>query len=125
MPDPGKVSDAETGGGALAGLDPDPLAGVLPGGVASLMGDLARDWQHHTSMTDTLEAITHAAVGAIPGAKYCGVTLVTGRRHVESKAATADVVVQIDDAQYDTGEGPCLTEHIRLHDVARRLTEPE
>lgn len=79
------------------------------GDVAALMSDLARSLQSERSIENTLQAITHAAVATLPGADMCGISLVRERRRVETRAATADVVEAIDAAQYETGEGPCLT----------------
>lgn len=78
--------------------------------VAELMGDLARRLQQESaSVEDTLQAMTHRAAEVMPGADHVGVTLVRRRTEVETRAATSDVVRRIDAAQYETGEGPCLT----------------
>jgi type II secretory pathway component PulF len=53
-------------------------------------------------------AITAAAVHGVPGARYAGVSLVTGRRTVHSRAATDPIVEQLDAIQTDLREGPSL-----------------
>jgi hypothetical protein len=49
-----------------------------------------------------------AAVETAPGAQHAGLTVVTARREVVTPAATGDVVREVDRAQYETGQGPCL-----------------
>lgn len=64
--------------------------------------------QQHPSVDDTLFSITSEAVRLVPGASDAGITLVTGRRKVESRAATGKLPRRIDALQERTGEGPCL-----------------
>jgi GAF domain-containing protein len=74
------------------------------------MGQVARSLQEeHGDVEATLAAITRAAVGNVPGTDECAVTLVTGRRRVESRAATAELPREIDAIQERLGEGPCLS----------------
>jgi len=81
----------------------------VAGDLSAVMGRLARSLQHeHGSVEDTLRAITAAAVRGVPGARYAGVSLVTGRRTVHSRAATDPIVEQLDAIQTDLAEGPSL-----------------
>jgi GAF domain-containing protein len=97
-------------GGKGAGVRGIPGQGhAASGDVAALMSDLARSLQSKGSFEGTLQAITHVAVDTIPGAQMCGITLVRERKRVETRAATDELVSIIDAAQYETGEGPCLT----------------
>jgi GAF domain-containing protein len=100
-------------------------AGV-PGAVPHLgeiMGHVARSLQEeHGDVEGTLEAITHAAVGSVPGTDQAGVTLVLERRKVESRAPTGDLPREIDRAQERLGEGPCLDavfeqQTVRIDDI--------
>ncbi len=79
------------------------------GSLAAVLGSVARDLQRERSPDMTLDAITHAAVETVTGAEHAAVTLVVGRRHVETVSATDAVAEFIDRAQYETGEGPCLS----------------
>ncbi len=80
------------------------------GGLAAVLGSVARDLQQERSPEETLDAITHAAVETVTGAERAAVTLVVGRsRQVRTVAATDTVAELIDRAQYETGEGPCLS----------------
>ncbi len=83
--------------------------GGQTGALADLLGTVARDLQQAPSPEATLEAITQAAVQTVAGADYAAVTLVMARRDVETVAATDPIAEFIDRAQYETGEGPCLS----------------
>jgi GAF domain-containing protein len=86
--------------------------------LSVLMGRLARALQQeHACVEDTLQAITAAAVCEVPGARHAGVSLVTGRRSVRSRAATDPIVEQLDGMQTDLGEGPSLNSIWQQHTV--------
>ncbi len=93
------------------------------------MGDLARSLHEEDSVEDTLQGIVDAAVGTVPGAQYAGLSVIEGRLTVRTRAGTAGLVHQVDQAQYDTGEGPCLDalyeQHtVRLSDMATETRWP-
>jgi hypothetical protein len=85
--------------------------------LAHRLADLARHLQEERGVDATLDAIVRAAVDAIPGAGYAGISQVEDRRRVRTTAATADLVMRVDQAQYDTGEGPCLESLFRERTV--------
>jgi len=85
--------------------------------LAQRLGALARHLQQERGVEATLDAIVRAAVQTIPGAEYAGVSQVEDRRRVRTAAATADLVMRVDQAQYDTGEGPCLESLFGEHTV--------
>ena len=77
--------------------------------LGEVVGRIARSiQQEHGDVEKTLQAITAAAVDAIPGAESVSVSLVQGGR-VEPRAATDDLPREIDDLQSRLGEGPCLS----------------
>jgi GAF domain-containing protein len=76
--------------------------------VAGVLERIAESLQQAPSPEETLGAITHAAVDVIDGAERAAVSLVIGRRDIETVAATDEVAEAIDRAQYETREGPCL-----------------
>ena len=79
------------------------------GNLGEIMGQVARSLREkHHDVEATLQAITAAAVGAIPGAEHCTVTYVTGRRLVEPRAATGELPRQLDEFQDRVQEGPGL-----------------
>ena len=77
--------------------------------LAQRLSELARTLQHGDSVDETLQAIVHAAVGTVPGAQYAALSVVEHRRAVYTRAGTAELVFTVDQVQYDTGEGPCLS----------------
>lgn len=92
------------------GESPDP-------GVARQLSELAREMQADTTNEVLLRRIVAAAVSDVPGAQYAGITLVTGKS-VSTPAATDTLVEQIDQFQYQTGQGPCL-DAAREHETVR------
>jgi GAF domain-containing protein len=49
-----------------------------------------------------------AAVGTVPGTDEASISAIVARREVQTRAASGDLARAVDQAQYDTGEGPCL-----------------
>ncbi|WIM99760.1 GAF and ANTAR domain-containing protein [Actinoplanes oblitus] len=92
--------------------------------LAVALSELARSLQSEQDERHTLDAITAAAVDTVPGTQYAGLMVVGHHREADTRAATDDLVRQVDQAQYDTGEGPCLeavhrAEIVRLPDLTR------
>lgn len=56
----------------------------------------------------TFERVARRAVEVVPAADHCGITLRQRRGRAETVAATDDLVVAVDAAQYSLREGPCL-----------------
>ncbi|MFC6021340.1 GAF and ANTAR domain-containing protein [Plantactinospora solaniradicis] len=102
---------------------------MKPEHLAQTLSDLARTLQDEDNLADTLNAIVAAAVETIPGARYAGMTVVRGRRAVDTRAATDDLVRRIDQVQRDAGQGPCLDavyeqQTVRVSDLARETRWP-
>ncbi|MFI5959060.1 GAF and ANTAR domain-containing protein [Cryptosporangium sp. NPDC051539] len=76
--------------------------------LAMRLSELARELQADDP-EQTLHDIVVAAVETVPGAVHAGISEVESRREVHTAAATDDLVRGVDQAQYDTAEGPCLT----------------
>lgn len=55
------------------------------------------------------ERITKLAAKAVPHSAHCGVTLLRGRSRPTAVAATDELPPRVDEMQYETGEGPCLS----------------
>jgi transcriptional regulator with GAF, ATPase, and Fis domain len=77
--------------------------------LASTLSDLARSLHQERGVEDTLRGIVFAAVDTVPGAQEAALSVIEGRRRVQTQAGTADLVHAVDQVQYDTGEGPCLS----------------
>jgi putative methionine-R-sulfoxide reductase with GAF domain len=78
-----------------------------PDDLADIFAEVARELLAEEDLPAVLSRISRLAVETIGGADHCGVTTVV-RRRVETTGASDDVPRQIDQIQYDTGEGPCL-----------------
>ena len=97
--------------------------------LAGRLSDLARALQHEDSVDETLQAIVDAAVGTVPGAQYAALSVVEHRRRIYTRAGTAELVFLVDQVQYDTGEGPCLSavyeqQTVRLPDMTAEARWP-
>lgn len=55
----------------------------------------------------TLQRVAELAVESIKGCDYAGISMRHGKR-VDTPAATDPLVIELDQAQYDLNEGPCL-----------------
>ena len=77
--------------------------------VAGKLSDLARSLQRENSEDAVLEQLVRAAVTLVPGADEGSITLVLGRRRVESRAPSGDLARTLDQLQERTGEGPCMS----------------
>jgi GAF domain-containing protein len=75
----------------------------LPEGLAELTQFFVGD----RSVNETLERIAALAVDALPAVKYAGITMLVEGRERTAVFTDADAP-KIDQAQYDTGDGPCL-----------------
>ena len=97
--------------------------------LGAIMGDIARELQQeHGDVGATLEAITRAAVKAVPGADECGMSLVSGGK-VSSWAPVGELPRVLDGLQERLGEGPCLdagSQHttVRSDDIATETRWP-
>ena len=88
-----------------------PQAGPTPevnAGLAGRLSDLAREMQHEQDTEAILTVIVHAALELIPHAAEASISLVTGRRTIESRAASGELPRTVDALQSEKGQGPCL-----------------
>jgi transcriptional regulator with GAF, ATPase, and Fis domain len=117
--------------------NPAPASGNGSGGsggagnLGEMMGQVARSLhdQHH-DVEATLQAITSAAVGTIPGVEYCTVTCVTGRRKVKPRASTGELPRKLGELQDRIQEGPCLDavweeKTVRIQDMRTESRWPQ
>ncbi|HZE01127.1 MAG TPA: GAF and ANTAR domain-containing protein [Pseudonocardiaceae bacterium] len=124
--------NATSGHGAGRGRPSSSHTGQAVGldALAVQMGELARSLQQETSLRDTLQGIVAAAVDTVPGAQYAGISEVQGGREINTPAWTDELVRATDTAQYETGQGPCLSaiavQHtVRVSDMANDDRWPE
>lgn len=91
-------------GSAKNTANPEPAVANLAG----KLGELARELQQEPDTDALLTDIVHAALELIPHVADASVSLVVGRRTVESRAASGELPLRIDALQSATGEGPCI-----------------
>lgn len=76
--------------------------------LAGKLSVLARALQDETGVDATLRAIVAAATDTVPGAESASIAAVRKGREVATLVATGDLSRAVDQAQYDTGQGPGL-----------------
>jgi len=75
---------------------------------------------------DALQRIARLGEAAVPGAAATGLTLVEEDGHPHTAVHTAETALEVDQLQYDEGDGPCLSAY-RQRGVVRidsNLTDP-
>lgn len=83
--------------------------------LADMFAGVARVLSAEESLDATLERVSRIAVEVIPGCAHAGISFVE-RGSVTTRAASDDLPRDIDSAQYETDQGPCL-DAIREHEV--------
>ena len=99
-------------------------------GLAEQFSALARQLEHETDVQGTLQAIVGSAVVTVPGAQHASISAVRRRREVHTLASTDPLLVAVDRAQYETGQGPCLDslfeqQTVRLPDLGSEQRWPD
>lgn len=85
--------------------------------LAAQLSEFARQVQQQQDPHTTLVEIVRAAVELVPGCDEASISVVLGRRHVSSEAASGALPRTVDGLQEALGEGPCLTsayEHLTV-----------
>ena len=77
--------------------------------LARAMAEAAQAINAHGTLTETLDAIAHAAREAVPGFEHVGISVVQSDGTVATMAATSPLVTDLDTLQYQLGQGPCLS----------------
>jgi GAF domain-containing protein len=98
--------------------------------LAERLSTLSRDLQDETDVEGRLVAIVQAAARTVPGAEHASISSVEQRREVRTMAATGQLARAVDQAQYETGEGPCLdalydNRTVRLPDLGAESRWPK
>ena len=76
---------------------------------------------------DTLQRVAEISQASVPGARFVGITMLDDDERAATAVFTDHDAPEIDQAQYDTGRGPCLDawrtkETVRVDDM--RAAEP-
>ncbi|NUU30121.1 GAF and ANTAR domain-containing protein [Arthrobacter sp. C9C5] len=82
--------------------------GSVSGELATRLSDLARELQQENDVDTVLSGIVQAAVQLIPGAADASISVVTGRKAIDSPVASGDLPRRVDALQSSSGQGPCL-----------------
>ena len=98
-------NSAETGERAPGLQDTEPIGADA---LAIRLGDIARELQQQEDPDSVMAGIVHAALELVPHAAEASVSLVTGRRTLDSRAASSDLPRRVDALQSETGQGPCM-----------------
>lgn len=126
------MGDSGSGRSSGRGLPSDAYTGQTAAleGLAERLSELARSLQDENDLQHTLDAIVHAAVGTVPGVEEASISSIIRRREVQTPAATAELARAVDQAQYETGQGPCLSalyeqKTVRLSDLSTDQRWPD
>jgi GAF domain-containing protein len=76
--------------------------------IASSLTEAAKAINGPHSLQETLDAIVKTALRSVPGFDHVGISLRHRDGSIETVAGTDDFVRDLDDLQYQAGEGPCL-----------------
>jgi GAF domain-containing protein len=76
--------------------------------LAHAMADAARAMNAPRSLEETLDGIVRAAALAVPGMDHVGISVAHRKGKIETKAATSQLVWELDQMQYEIDEGPCV-----------------
>jgi GAF domain-containing protein len=72
------------------------------------LAEAARAIHISTDIDETLNTIASTALTSLPGFDAVGISTVDKKGKVTTRAATGELVWQLDALQYDLGEGPCV-----------------
>ena len=84
------------------------MSGTELGDIGHVMAAAARSMHRDMTSEEMLESIVQAAASSIPGFEHASVSVVERNGRRWTKAATGDLVRDLDLLQYDLHEGPCV-----------------
>jgi GAF domain-containing protein len=76
--------------------------------IADALAVSARHIITPRDLDTTLDVIVQTAQRSLPGMEHVGISIAHHRGKIETKAATDQLVWELDSLQYDLNEGPCL-----------------
>jgi GAF domain-containing protein len=77
-------------------------------GIADVLAQAAREINAPSTVDATLDRIVHTARRSLPGIDHVGVSVARRDGGIETRAATGELVLELDQLQYALNEGPCL-----------------
>jgi len=84
------------------------MSSVLSSPLSRTMAMTARSLDGPVDVDELLHLICLAAIDSVPGAEYAGVTMADRHGKLETRAATHQLVHQVDALQYEFRQGPCV-----------------
>lgn len=98
--------------------------------LAERLSSLARDLEDEDDTESTLHLVVQNAIALIPGVEEGSISVVAGRRNVESRAPSGPLPSEVDDIQAQVGQGPCLDavreqQTVRVDDMRTEGRWPE
>jgi GAF domain-containing protein len=76
--------------------------------IGAAIASAARTINQRRTIEDTLTVIAEVARTSVPGFDHVGISTIDRKGNVHTRAATGDLVWQLDRLQYGLGEGPCV-----------------
>ena len=77
--------------------------------IAASLAESARAINAPQTLEETLDAIVRATLVSVPGFDHVGISIMHRDGTIQTKAATDQVVWELDDLQYSIDEGPCVS----------------
>lgn len=76
--------------------------------LTAALAQAARELNQPRDASEILQSIVHAAAVSLPGIDHVGISIAHQDGRVETLASSDDFVRELDELQYELGEGPCL-----------------
>lgn len=76
--------------------------------IADALAEAAREINSTQNLDSTLDAIVETAARSLDGIEHVGISTIFRDGKVETQAGTDQLVWEMDQLQYELGEGPCL-----------------
>ena len=84
------------------------MVGKHPTSLGERMSHAARTLQQQADPQSTMDCAVALAVENVPGCDGASISLVHGRRRIDTPACSDESSLRADQLQYELGEGPCL-----------------
>lgn len=76
--------------------------------IARALAEASRTMNVPRSLEDVLDAIVQTAVRSVPGFDHVGISVVHKDGRIQTMSGTDQLVWELDELQYELGEGPCV-----------------
>lgn len=84
------------------------MIGQGDSGLAEVMASVARRLDEPVPVDVVLQRILVAARDTVSGVRYAGISVIRRGGKIETVASTDPLVLELDELQYQLGEGPCI-----------------